>query len=604
METRVKELTGRKLQNLKASTFHSFGARLLRNEIEALGYRANFSIYDESDRTQAVSEAMRECKIEGEGNNPREIGQLFSNVKCGMAQWGVNANSAYQPVFDVYQKNLKVYNACDFDDLLLLPIEIFRARGEVLAKYRARFRYIMVDEFQDTSRIQYTLMKLLAGRNVCVVGDDDQSIYSWRGANYENIMNFEADFPGLVEIKLEQNYRSTTTILDAANGLIAHNSNRKEKRLWAAGGGDGDKKPIELFTPENEAAEADFITDRIRALSLSERLKYDDFGVLLRTNSLTTSIEEALLAANIPYRVSGGTSFFARKEIKDVLSYLRVIANLRDDVNLLRIINTPRRGVGKTTISGVMDVAKKNECSLWEAMTRVRYTEQTFFKEVAEEEIDGFMSLVERQREAMLGKRGLSQKVRALIDEIDYHGYLVSEFGKKSEKAAHWKYMNVERLIQSIADWESNPDNFDPTLYPYLNRISLLTRDEGDDEADKGKVNVMTIHAAKGLEFPVVFIAGAEDGIMPHERSLEEEAGNIEEERRLFYVAITRARDKLYITSCLRRKRNQALSERAPSPFLAEIPAHLLETYNPEKSENQLTTEDFFAMMKAKFGAK
>ncbi|MDR3302373.1 MAG: UvrD-helicase domain-containing protein [Spirochaetaceae bacterium] len=599
MELRVKELTGRKLPMLTVSTFHSFGVQILRSEIESLGYRKNFSIYDESDKTQAVSEALRECKLYGDGNNPRDIAALFSNIKTGMAQWGVNANTAYRDVYDEYQKNLKVYNACDFDDLLLLPVTIFEEQPPVLAKYRERYKYIMVDEFQDTSSAQYRIMKLLAHENVCVVGDDDQSIYSWRGANYENIINFEKDFPALLEIKLEQNYRSTTTILEAANGVIAHNSKRKEKKLWADNSGG---KPIAFYMPENESAEADFIVEQIRAISVHEKLRYDKFGILLRANSLSTSIEEALLAANIPYHVSGGQSFFARKEIKDVISYLRVIANQNDDINLLRVINTPRRGIGKTTIAQLMELAKKNQCPLWDAMTRMRYTEQTFFEEVAKVEIDEFMSLIEREREAMLGKRGLSTKVRALVDTIDYHGYLVSEYAK-SEKLAHFKYAMVESFLQSIESWEANPDNLDPTLYPYLNRISLLTHDERGDDADKGKVNVMTIHASKGLEFPVVFIAGAEEGIIPHERSLEEEAGNIEEERRLFYVAITRARDKLFITACAKRKRNQSLLDRNPSPFLDEIPPHLIETFNPEKSETLTSTVDFFTMMKAKFSA-
>lgn len=598
MEIRVKELTRKKLLMLTASTFHSFGVQILRNEIEVLGYRKNFSIYDESDKNQAVSDALRECKMAGENVNTREMAQLFSNIKTGMSRWGEDVNTAYKEVYDEYQKILKVYNACDFDDLLILPIQIFENYPEILLKYRHRYRYIMIDEFQDTSSTQYNMMKLLADKNICVVGDDDQSIYSWRGANYENITNFEKDFPDLLEIKLEQNYRSTTTILEAANGVISHNSNRKEKKLWAADNG-GDK-PIEFYMPENEIAEADFIVDQIRFLSLHEKLKYDDFGILLRTNSLTTNIEEALLAANIPYRVSGGTSFFARKEVKDILSYLRVIANPTDDVNLLRIINTPKRGIGKSTISGLMEIAKNNACPFWDAMTRVRYTEQTLFQEAAKVEIDEFMSLIERQRELMIGKRGISKKVRALSDEIDYHGYLLSEYSKH-EKLAHYKYLNVETLIQSIENWESNPDNFDPTLYTYLNRISLLTRDDGTDDEEKGKVNVMTIHASKGLEFPVVFIAGAEEGIIPHERSLEEEAGNIEEERRLFYVAITRARNKLFITSCAQRRRNHAFSQRTPSPFLNEIPPNLIENYNPETSENLTTTEDFFTMMKEKF---
>ncbi|MDR2534531.1 MAG: UvrD-helicase domain-containing protein [Treponema sp.] len=598
MEDRVKELTGRKLQNLTVNTFHAFGVKILREEIERLGYRKNFSIYDETDRTELIKESLRECRLSVEGADIYALGQLFSNVKIGRLCWGDGADPAFEPVYQEYQQGLKVFNALDFDDLLVIPIELFQTYPEVLDKYRRRYRYLMVDEFQDTSFTQYRLMRLLADQNVCVVGDDDQSIYSWRGANYENILMFERDFPGTLEIKLEQNYRSTTTILEAANGVISNNTSRKEKTLWSGNKGG---KPIEVFNPQDERQEADFIAWEIKKLRLKDQLKYDNFGVLIRTNSLTRTIEEAFLAENIPYQVSGGMSFFQRKEIKDILSYLRVIANTDDEVNLLRIINTPRRGIGKTTIRDISNLARKNHTSLWDAMSSLRYAPDTLFQEAGKQEINDFMSLIEHWKEEILGKRGLSQKVRTLVDEIDYWGYLVTEYSK-NEKVARWKFANISSLIQSIANWESDPDNFDPTLYPYLNRISLLARDDGEDDTDKGKVNLMTIHASKGLEFPVVFIAGAEDGIIPHARSLEEGAGNIEEERRLFYVAITRARDKLIITSCLKRRRLQNTGDASPSPFLAEIPPHLVEYREDEPEETgQTAAENFFTMMKKRF---
>ncbi|GHV39426.1 DNA helicase [Spirochaetia bacterium] len=630
MESRVKELTGKKLQNLTVSTFHAFGVKILREEIEALGYRKNFSIYDETDRNELVKESLRECRISTEGVDLYSLGQLFSNVKIGRYRWGDGADSAWEPVYKEYQQGLKIFNALDFDDLLGLPIKLFEEFPEVLEKYRRRYRYIMVDEFQDTSLIQYKLMRLLACRNdeavsamatdtatataspqgkpnVCVVGDDDQSIYSWRGASYENIALFETDFPGTEEIKLEQNYRSTTTILEAANGVISNNTNRKEKNLWSGNTGG---KPIELYHPQNESDEADFIAAQIKKIRLEERLRYDDFGVLLRTNSQTAGIEEAFLAENIPYRVSGGTSFFQRKEIKDIISYLRVIANPADDVNLMRILNTPRRGIGKNTVAALSEIAKKNHSSLWDALDRLRYLrehgQENLFHDPAMDrsagELHSFITLIETFREEIPGKKGLSQKVKGLVDTIDYWSYLVTEYSK-NEKIARWKFGNLDYLIQTIERWEKDPDNPDPTLYPYLNRISLITRDDGEDDANKGKVNLMTIHASKGLEFPVVFIAGAEDGIIPHARSLEEGDGNIEEERRLFYVAITRARDKLYITSCLKRKRLQDTIDCLPSPFLAEIPNHLIEYHEPEKAEEaEARAEDFFALMKERFG--
>ncbi|MDR2481464.1 MAG: UvrD-helicase domain-containing protein [Spirochaetaceae bacterium] len=599
MEGRVKELTARKLQNLTVSTFHSFGAAILRNEIEILSYRKNFSIYDETDKIQAIKDSLRECKFTSDNNaDIYKIGQLFSAVKNGMAAWDNGADGTYKPVYEEYQHGLEVYNAVDFDDLITLPIKIFSEYPDILDKYKARYRYIMIDEFQDTSLIQYKFMKMLASDNICVVGDDDQSIYSWRGAHYGNIINFEKDFPNLLEIKLEQNYRSTTTILEAANGVISHNTNRKEKKLWTPA---GQGRPIELWAPENDIDEANFIAKQIRDIIRSDLRSYNDFGVLVRTNHLFEKIEDAFIEWEIPYMVSGGQSFYARKEVKDILSYLRLIGNTDDDVNMLRIINTPKRGIGKATIEKITQLAKKDHCSVWNAMMSMRYMEDMLFEEAAKTEIDDFMSLIEKHRSDILGKRGLSKKVRALIDEIDYHGYLVTEYGK-NEKAAHYKYLNLEILIESIENWERNPDNTDPTLYPYLNRISLITQDNGNDNADKGKVNIMTIHASKGLEFPIVFIAGAEEGIMPHERSIETEIPNIEEERRLFYVALTRARDKLIITSCRRRKKNQAVTERAPSPFLEEIPAHLLENHNPYTASEINSSEDFLSVMRKEFG--
>ncbi|MDR1429891.1 MAG: exodeoxyribonuclease V subunit gamma [Spirochaetaceae bacterium] len=608
METRVKELTGRKLQSLTVCTFHAFGVKILREEIEVLGYRKNFSIYDETDRGQLIRDCLRESGIAPDGVDMYALGQLFSNIKTGRSSWihdGKSGDIKFEKVYREYQNSLKVFNALDFDDLLILPIELFETYPEIRDKYRKHYRYIMVDEFQDTNYTQYRLMKLLSypgGEetcNVCVVGDDDQSIYSWRGANYENILAFERDFPGTVEIKLEQNYRSTTTILEAANGVIAHNANRKDKKLWSGNGGG---RPIVLSCPENENDEADFIASRIKALMMEETLNYGDFGVLIRTNFMTRPIEEAFLAENIPYKVSGGTSFFQRKEIKDIISYLRVIANSNDDVNLLRIINTPRRGIGKTTIAALNDLAKRNHNTLWDALSRVHISGQH------SRDIDEFMNLMNfLKTEFLAGKEipkgwALSQKVRALVDRIDYWSYLVSEYSK-NEKIARWKFANVEYLVKSIEYWETDADNFDPGLYSYLNRISLITRDDGSDDADRGKVNLMTIHAAKGLEFPVVFIAGAEDGIMPHTRSIEDgdgESNPLEEERRLFYVALTRARDKLYISGCKKRRRLRDLIDCVPSPFLAEIPPHLIENWKEEKNVGE-EAEDYFAKIKNRF---
>ena len=596
MAQRVKDLTGKKLQMLTVSTFHAFGVRVLRDEIVRLGWRENFSIYDDVDRNQLIKDTGRELGFTADALDVYKIGNLFSNIKTGRWNWE-SANDQYRKLYEEYQSGLKLYNAVDFDDLIILPIRLFREFPEVLEKYRDRYKYIMVDEFQDTSIQQYELMHLLADRNVCVVGDDDQSIYSWRGANYENILLFEQNFPGLKEIKLEQNYRSTGTILAAANGVISHNTNRKEKALWS---GNGSGKPVEIYIPENEADEADFVADSIQAIRMEEKRSYADFGVLIRANTLSRAVEEAFLDQNIPYTMSGGTSFFQRKEIKDIISYLRVIANPDDDINFLRIINTPRRGIGRKTIEDISAVATAQKCSLWTAVNALVAASDSPLSEKMKVELAEFITFVTEHRSAMLSGKDLSNKVRKMVDEIDYWSYLIQEY-QKSEKAARYKFLNIDSLINSISTWEKDPDNFKKSLYDYLNRITLISRDDMDDGNDKGKVNLMTIHASKGLEFPVVFIIGAEDGIMPHARSMEEGEGNIEEERRLFYVAITRARDKLFISSCHHRRKMGGVVECTPSPFLEEIPANLVEYHEPSQPVETEEALDILARMKAKF---
>lgn len=595
MSDRVKELTQKKLQNLTVSTFHAFGVKILRSDIERLGYRENFSIYDETDRTALIKECGRELKFSPDALDIYKISTLFSNIKTGRKNWET-ANDMYRQLYESYQEGLKLYNAVDFDDLIVLPIKLFKENPDILAKYKERYKYIMVDEFQDTSHQQYELMHLLADKNVAVVGDDDQSIYSWRGADYQNIINFEKDFD-VQEIRLEQNYRSTETILEAANGVISHNTNRKDKKLWSGNGGG---KPIEIFMPENETDEANFIAESIQGIAMEDSRKYDEFGVLIRANTQSRFIEEAFLQANIPYTMSGGTSFFERKEIKDVISYLRVIANHDDDINLLRIINTPRRGIGRVTIQLINDEAKKLGSTLWTAIQSLLQAQDSPASETLKEDLQEFVNIIENNRQKLISGRGLASKVRALVEEINYKDHLVTEYSK-NEKAVRFKLMNIESLLNSMETWENDPDNFNPSLFTYLNRITLLSRDDGNDENDKGKVNLMTIHASKGLEFPVVFIAGAEEGLIPHARSVDDNGGNVEEERRLFYVAITRARDKLLISSCQKRRKQQAIVESTPSRFLDEIPENLVEYHEPSKEVSQEKGHEYLMNMLSQF---
>jgi len=614
MADRVRSITGRRLRDLTVSTFHAFGVKILRKEIEILGYKDNFSIYDEADRTQLIKDCARELGFRMESFDAYKVGALFSQIRSEQRPWS-KSDDAYRGLYDEYRRSLRIFNAVDFDDLIVLPVHIFGLHPEVASRYRETYRYLMIDEFQDTSLMQYGFMSMMASRNVCIVGDDDQSTYSWRGANFENFGLFEKDFPDFKEVKLERNYRSTATILDAANAIISHNENRKEKALWSPAGAGG--APIELYAPEDEGKEAEFIARTIKEIRLKERTPWGEFGILIRTNSLTRRIEECLLAEQVPYRVSGGTSFYGRKEIKDIISYLRVVANPDDDVNLIRIVNTPRRGIGKTTLEKLNAVARSRDSSLRTAMELVRSgsslgaegggdaVEGTGglayggLSDKAVADISAFLDLVGEYREELLGKKRIAAKVRQLVDAIDYWGYLVEE-NKHSDNAAKWKFRNLEILMKSIEDWETDPDNLSPGLYEWLNRVSLITRDDVEDE-EGGEVNLMTIHAAKGLEFEVVFIAGCEDGIIPHARALEEGEGNLEEERRLFYVAVTRARRRLLVSACLRRRRQNLAVDCVPSPFLLEIPPELVQNRAGESEFTEEEGEEYFGKLKALF---
>ncbi len=601
MEERVKTLTNRKLTNLTVSTFHAFGVKILKESISHLDYNDNFSIYDQTDKISAIKEAARELNISPDVLDIYEVSNLFSSIKTGRQKWS-ERNNSFKPLYEEYQEYLYNHNSVDFDDLIILPVKLLTEYPDILNGYQLKYQYIMVDEFQDTSLAQYKMIKQLAteNRNVCVVGDDDQSIYSWRGANYQNIINFETDFPELTEIKLEQNYRSTKNILSAANSLIANNTNRKEKELWT---GIGHGKSIELYYPENETREADFISEMIKSFYLRNNLKYHDFGVLIRTNNLSTLIENSFLTENIPYKVSGGTSFFQRKEIKDIIAYLRVLDNPDDDVNFLRILNTPRRGLGKATLLKIREISKNKGCSLYAAAAELRWTGDSPLSNKVQSSLQEFIDMIEEYKEMLQDEEIKKFKtIKDLIETINYWGYLIVEH-QKNEKLAKWKYKNISIFMELFEKWEKNTDSKDKKLGTYLNRITLLTRDD-DEDSDEGQVNLMTIHASKGLEFEYVFLAGVENNIIPHARSIEENPDNIEEERRLFYVAITRAKQKLFMTSCKTRKIGYEIVDTGPSPFLSEIPKELIEFHTPAEDVNDDEAMGYFAKMKNKFNSK
>lgn len=584
MEERVKALTGMQVSKLTISTFHAFGLRIIREQITTMGLRPKFTIYDTSDKNSVIREAAKELKIHYEPSEIMALSTLFSDIKTRRKKWD-GINKAHKPLYNEYMEFMSLYNAVDFDDLIIKPLELFEKDEEIRAKYQQRYQYIMVDEFQDTSTVQYLLVKHLSEvhRNICCVGDDDQSIYSWRGADYTNILNFEKDFPELVEIKLERNYRSTGTILKAANAIIANNQDRKDKALWTHD--KHDEMNIQITTSETDTEEAQFIADTILSLKSSGNFSFQEIGILVRTNALTRNIEEALLSENIPYAVSGGTSFFSRQEIKDIIAYLRIIENPDDNVNCIRIINIPRRGVGKTSLQTLIDLSKEQHCSLYSAAMGMVFGPQKKIRGSVNEGLAEFLDIIEAYQERFApdenGKTSLAQPLRDLLEEIDYWPYLLQEF-RHNEKIAKWRYENIQTFIDIMERWENHPDNLEPTLTRWLNRITLNTRDQiAEDE--NGKVHLMTIHASKGLEFDTVFLPGVENGIIPHAKSVEENPHALEEERRLFYVAVTRARKQLYISSCQSRQIRQERIICSPSPFLNEIPQDLMEEADTEE---------------------
>lgn len=603
MVQRVHLLTGLPLKSLMVSTFHSFGAWMLRKEASLLGYRSNFSIYDEDDRIRAIRESARELGMPSEQLDAARLSQLFSARRAGYGKQGELSTRELE-LYEFYRKTVKVYNAMDFDDLIALPLELLENYDEVRARYRSRFRYIMIDEFQDTSLQQYAFIRQIESGNICVVGDDDQSIYSWRGADFRNIERFELDHPGLVEIKLERNYRSTGSILTAANTVIAHNTRRKKKQLWSPQGVHG--TPITLVEAEDEEDEADKIIAKIRELRFREHAGWDDFGILVRTNSLTEGIEEKLVEHNVPYKVAGGPSFYQRREVKDIVAYLRAAINPDDDVSVLRVINVPRRGIGPATIEFLSNIARTHSVSLHRAveLTRQSGTAQPKDGHIhkALDEVYAFFDYLAQIRIAFLEqKRPVSIAIRNIVEDVGYWQYLLEEY-KKSDKVAVWKYRNIELLAASAERWEKDPDTFEKDIFAYLARISLTVRDDAGEE--ERRLSLLTIHAAKGLEFDYVFIPGCENGILPHARSIEE-SGDIEEERRLFYVAVTRAKKQLFISRAMQRKKNGALQETAPSPFLGELPQDLIvmieEQVQPH-NEDELKKE-FFSRLKSRLGA-
>ena len=566
MKTRLIDLVGEVANYCQVSTFHSFGLKLLRENYSLLGYDKNFTIMDSDDSLTVIKKIMKDMNIDPKQVNPRAIRNVISSCKNEImtpSDYERLAAGDFEKivldVFKKYEKTLKNNNAVDFDDLLILPIKLFRENKGVLEKYQERFKYILIDEYQDTNEAQYVLSKLISKkyRNICAVGDNDQAIYSFRGANYRNILNFEKDYKDAKVVLLEENYRSTKNILDTANCVIKNNKNRKDKNLWSEKG-EGDK--VTYYRAFDEKEESFFCVNEIKRLH-SEGVSYEDMAILYRTNAQSRTLEEEMLKHNLPYRVVGSFYFYSRKEIKDLLAYLRLIHNEKDDISLLRVINTPKRGIGLKTIQNLIDKADKEGISIYEAIISGKELE---FKKIIEElkEISNNVSLTELVEKVLV--------VSGIRKELESEKTLESDI----------RLENLEEFKSITASFESVDGLV--SLEDFLLETSLVS-DREEYRSDTNKVSLMTVHSVKGLEFDYVFVVGLEEGIFPHMNSLGN-SSELEEERRLCYVAITRAKEKLYLINTRKRMLFGKEQVNTPSRFLSEIDKDLLEI-NEKKRE-------------------
>ena len=572
LRSRLAGLLGEVGADVNAATFHSACVRILRSEITALGYKSSFTIYDTDDSVRVIKECLAELNLDEKSFAPKAMLGIISRAKDALltppelAREGGD-NYAYQvaaKLYARYQDKLRAASAVDFDDIILLTVKLFQQFPDVLEKYRRRFRYIMVDEYQDTNHAQYLLVSLLAGghRNLCVVGDDDQSIYKFRGATIENILSFEKQFPGAKVIRLEQNYRCTTKILDAANGVIANNTQRKGKTLWTK---NADGENVTFFKGTDEQREAAFIADTIQKDVKEEGMKYADHAVLYRMNAQSNVIEQAFIRWGIPYRVIGGLRFFERREVKDVLAYLSVVNNPDDALRLRRIINEPKRGIGEATVNSAVQIGETLGLSLFQVFaTADQYA--PLAKKAAP--LMAFAAMIDGLRDR-LGNEPLIDTLEALLEESGY----VRALEQKNDFESRGRLENVEELKTTVLKYAEETE--EPSLSGFLEEIALYT-DLDNYDPDDDAVVMMTLHSAKGLEFPVVFIAGAEEGIFPGMSAIYN-PGEIEEERRLAYVGITRAKRRLYLTTAAQRMIFGRTTRNRPSRFVGEIPKALLD---------------------------
>ena len=573
MKSRVEGLVGDVANRIWLSTFHSFCAKFLRFEIDNfLGYNSNFTIYDTSDSQAVIKGALKALNLDDKYYPVGAMIAAISDAKNKLlfaSDFRKQARDFYQQkvadVYEYYERELRKNNALDFDDLLLVAVKLLQSNATVLDKYSHRFRYVMIDEYQDTNHAQYLLAKLLAShwKNIAVVGDADQSIYAWRGADIQNILDFEKDYPNCTSIKLEQNYRSTKIILDAANAVIDNNEGRPEKNLWTD---KTEGAKIQHFTAQSEHEEAAFIGDTIAKKHDIHDVPYGDMAILYRTNAQSRVLEEALIKRALPYTMVGGTKFYDRKEIKDVLAYLRVLYNPFDDLSLLRIINVPKRSIGATTVAKLQEYARANGTSLFMTLTQLHLVDS--IKGKTKEKLEEFGILIFTLVSEM-ENRTVLDILESILDRTGYLAQLEESTDPQDQARAE----NIGELLSVAKDFQdTNPSG---TVEDFLEQVALVN-DVDSFEQEEAKVTLMTLHAAKGLEFPIVFLCGLEEGLFPHSRTLMNPE-EIEEERRLAYVGITRAEKELYISNATTRTVFGRTSSYLPSRFIDEIPEELVD---------------------------
>jgi DNA helicase-2/ATP-dependent DNA helicase PcrA len=575
MKSRIKKAVGKNANKITTSTFHSLGCRMLRAHAEKLGYTKSFSIYDEDYRERLIKECMHDAKVSDKEMRPYDIIKRISSIKnelIGPVEFEAKYAEDYESkaisrVYTISERKLKNNNAIDFDDLIVKPIELLKNNKEVLESYRELYRYILIDEYQDINNSQYTLVSMLAEKykNICVVGDDDQSIYRFRGADITNILDFEKDYKDAKVIRLEQNYRSTKTILKAAHAVIKNNVDRKGKELWTEN--DAGEK-ITFYYADDEVMESEAIIKEIYRIINTQDAHLKDMAVFYRTNAQSRVVEDRFRRAGVRYKLVGGLSFYARMEIKDMLAYLRVISNPRDIMSFKRVINVPPRGIGETTVDKLEQFAFKNDLSFLEALEKSEAMED--IKGTAKTTLKAFHDFIKflHDNKEVLSLKEITEKIITGTGYIDY-------WQEDPSPKAKERVENVKELVSAMAEYEEGKKDTPATLDDFLQQVAMMSDMDKLDESAEA-VTLMTIHSAKGLEFDYVFITGMEEGIFPHKNCLEE-PGGIEEERRLAYVAITRARKKLYIMSAVSRRQLGTKKICKISRFVDEIPEEILD---------------------------